>query len=479
MSNHVTNWDKANQETKTVNESLTAELERYKERVKTFKQRLNVNLSSHEKLIDSQMDYMIRNRCALKQEIESLKQTLSKQVKEKESLLQTFNVFKKESKEKENKNMDKEIELEKKIKELDNIVYKVDVMNTVMHDDSINVNVLPANNICLVYDNLEIKKLEQENDHLFELLLSQDIVHICLKRKNVVEKDLPQNKAQVIAPGIYKLDLEPLSPKVLKNRDAHIDYIKHTRENADILRELVEHVRALRPLDIDLDSVCCPDYSPIGNDQIAKIIGYGDYQMGNVTFLRRNCTLVEAARMMLIFLKAPLFLWAEAVATVCYTQNRSLIRKCHNKTPYELLYNMKPDLSYLRVFGALCYPTNDSEDLGKFKPKADIGIFVGYAPAKKAYRIYNKRTRLIIETIHVTFDELTTMASEQFSSGPGPQLLTPGTLSSGLVSNPPSPTSVASLVLAVIASDPADLTGTPSSTTIDQDAPSLSTSQTP
>ncbi|GJX90598.1 hypothetical protein Tco_0343924 [Tanacetum coccineum] len=434
------------------------------------------------------MDYMIRNRCALKQEIESLKQTLSKQVKEKESLLQTFNVFKKESKEKENKNMDKEIELEKKIKELDNIVYKVgqstqtvhmlmkpqvfyddthkqalgyqnpfylkktqwikptlyagnllfkkhdvisvvdeeetlileeksqlkmlakqndlilkekkinispinypepviteapselpkmeavveqcsvdkkyfeiqkkeifldndrllehiicqDVMNTVMHDDSINVNVLPANNICLVYDNLEIKKLEQENDHLFELLLSQDIVHICaelakkehmveknffdevvlrcsrlenrcvnlelklqhqkesflnkkylnnqdapeiqeflninewqtklnakdvsianlrkhiesVKGENVVENDLPQNKAQVIAPGIYKLDLELLSPNVLKNRDAHIDYIKHTRENADILRELVEHVRALRPLDSDLDSVC-------------------------------------------------------------------------------------------------------------------------------------------------------------------------------------------------------------------------------
>ncbi|GKE24005.1 integrase, catalytic region, zinc finger, CCHC-type containing protein [Tanacetum coccineum] len=83
-------------------------------------------------------------------------------------------------------------------------------------------------------------------------------------------------------------------------------------------------------------------------------------------------------------------------------------------------YSRKPDLSYLHVFGALCYPTNDSEDLDKLKPKADIGIFVGYAPAKKAYRIYNKRTRLIIETIHVDFDELTTIASEQFSSGPGP-----------------------------------------------------------
>ncbi|GJW02376.1 retrovirus-related pol polyprotein from transposon TNT 1-94 [Tanacetum coccineum] len=66
---------------------------------------------------------------------------------------------------------------------------------------------------------------------------------------------------------------------------------------------------------------------------------------------------------------------------------------------------------------ALCYPTNDGEDPGKLKPKADIGIFLGYAPAKKAYRIYNRRTCLIMETIHVEFDELTTMASEQFGSG--------------------------------------------------------------
>ncbi|GJV04049.1 retrovirus-related pol polyprotein from transposon TNT 1-94 [Tanacetum coccineum] len=142
---------------------------------------------------------------------------------------------------------------------------------------------------------------------------------------------------------------------------------------------------------------------------------------------RRNHTLVEAARTMLIFSKAPLFLWAEAVATACYTQNRSLIRKSHNKTPYEILHNKKPDLSYLYVFGALCYPTNDSDDLGKLQPKENIGIFVDYAPAKKMFRIYNKRTRTIIETIHVDFDELTTMAYEQFSSGPEPNFMTPAT----------------------------------------------------
>ncbi|GJZ37876.1 retrovirus-related pol polyprotein from transposon TNT 1-94 [Tanacetum coccineum] len=120
--------------------------------------------------------------------------------------------------------------------------------------------------------------------------------------------------------------------------------------------------------------------------------------------------------------------FAEAVAMACYTQNRSLIRKRHNKTPYKLLHDRKPDLSYLHVFGSVCYPTNDDEDLGKLKPKADIGIFVGYAPTKKAFRIYNKRTRMIIKTIHVNFDELTSMDSEQFSSGPRPKLLTPRTI---------------------------------------------------
>ncbi|GJX55996.1 retrovirus-related pol polyprotein from transposon TNT 1-94 [Tanacetum coccineum] len=155
---------------------------------------------------------------------------------------------------------------------------------------------------------------------------------------------------------------------------------------------------------------------------------------------RRNRTLIEAARTMLIYAKALLFLWAEAVATTCYTQNRSIIRLRHGKTPYELLHDKPPDLSFFHVFGALCYPTNDSENLGKLQPKADIGIFIGYAPTKKAFRIYNRRTRRIIETIHVDFDELTAMASEHSSSGPALHEMTPATISSGLVPNPPPST---------------------------------------
>ncbi|GJY99854.1 hypothetical protein Tco_0517284 [Tanacetum coccineum] len=449
MSNQVTNCYKTDLENKRVNKSLTAKLERYKERVKTFEQRFNVDLNSREKLIDSQIDDMIQDKNALKQEIDSLKQTLSKHVNEKESLLQTFTVFKKETKEKERKNMDKEIELEKTIKKLDNIAYKVAlydgsviskkhdvifvvdeeetlsldelplsnpkskkldiiqtpveievskelpkislvktsfqklknhlasfdkgvkvrttpdaiikgswgfehtkkvfkeevipfinslqasfkdfenglhsklnevkmvfnqmeaavdqyVMNIIMHVDYVLTSVIHADNKCLVDANLESERLIQENDHLFELLLSQDIVHICvnsfatltnyakieqhyideysedlmlkaelakkehmvekkffdkvvlrsrldakdvsianlrkhiksLKGKNVVEKDVRQNNPNVIAPRMFKLDLEPLAPKLLNNRDAHIDYIKHSREHADTLREI-------------------------------------------------------------------------------------------------------------------------------------------------------------------------------------------------------------------------------------------------
>ncbi|GJY17777.1 retrovirus-related pol polyprotein from transposon TNT 1-94 [Tanacetum coccineum] len=116
----------------------------------------------------------------------------------------------------------------------------------------------------------------------------------------------------------------------------------------------------------------------------------------------------------------------EAVATTCYTQNRSIIRRLHGKTPYDILHYKLPDLSFFYVFGALCYPTNDSENLGKLQPKADID-----------------------------FDELTAMASEHSSSGPALHEMTPATIKHAFVSN-----------------------GLTFITTVDQDAPSPSNSQT-
>nr|GEW93545.1 hypothetical protein [Tanacetum cinerariifolium] len=129
------------------------------------------------------------------------------------------------------------------------------------------------------------------------------------------------------------------------------------------------------------------------------------------------------------FSHAPLFLWAEAIATACYTQNRSIIHRRFNKIPYELIQGRKPDISYLHVFGALCYPKNDREDIGKLGAKGDIGFFIGYSANSVAYRVYNRRTRKIMETMNVTFDELSAMAFEQNSSRPGLQSMTSGQIS--------------------------------------------------
>nr|GFB88523.1 retrovirus-related Pol polyprotein from transposon TNT 1-94 [Tanacetum cinerariifolium] len=147
---------------------------------------------------------------------------------------------------------------------------------------------------------------------------------------------------------------------------------------------------------------------------------------------RRNRTLVEAARTMLIFSRAPLFLWAEAITTACFTQNRSIIHRRFNKRPYELINGRKPDILFLHVFGALYYPKNDREDIGKLGAKGDIGFFIWYSADSCAYRVYNCRTKKIMETINVSFDELSAMAFEQRSSKPGLNSMNSGQISKGL-----------------------------------------------
>nr|GEX32057.1 ribonuclease H-like domain-containing protein [Tanacetum cinerariifolium] len=147
---------------------------------------------------------------------------------------------------------------------------------------------------------------------------------------------------------------------------------------------------------------------------------------------KRNQTLVEVARTMLIFSHALLFLWAQGIAIACFTQNRSIIHRRFNKTPYELINGRKPYISFLLVFGALCYPKNDRKDIRKLGAKGDISFFIGYSADSYAYRVYNRRTKNIMETINVSFDELSAMAFEQRSLKPKLQSMTSGQISSGL-----------------------------------------------
>nr|GEY14079.1 hypothetical protein [Tanacetum cinerariifolium] len=259
-----------------------------------------------------------------------------------------------------------------------------------------------------------------------------------------------QEKVLVIT--ALKEQLNKLKGKV--NRTAHTDYIRHTQDEAATLREIVESERLLSPLNKSLDYAC--KYTR----RIQELL----------MILQQTCpSLTE--------------LGTKLVAVTPKNKTKQI-------RPTEQITN---------------------ENLGKLQPKADIGIFIGYAPTKKAFRIYNRHTIRIVETINVDFDELTAMASEQSSSGPALNDMTPGTISSGLVRTtssstsyvppsrndwdllfkpmfdellnpPPSVVNQAPEVIAPIAEVihqvDVDSTSLPSSTTVDQDAPSPSKSLT-
>ena len=121
---------------------------------------------------------------------------------------------------------------------------------------------------------------------------------------------------------------------------------------------------------------------------------------------RNNRTLVNIARTMIIESNLSQSFWAEAVNRACHVTNRCLIRSLLNKSPYELLNNRKPMLSYLRAFGCKYFVLNNGkDDLRKFDPRSDERVFVGYSSSSKACKVFKKRTQCIEESIHVVFDE--------------------------------------------------------------------------
>ncbi|GKA45183.1 putative ribonuclease H-like domain-containing protein, partial [Tanacetum coccineum] len=120
---------------------------------------------------------------------------------------------------------------------------------------------------------------------------------------------------------------------------------------------------------------------------------------------RKNRTLIKAARTMLADSKLPTTFWTEAVNTACYVQDMVLVIKPHNKTPYELFNGRPPTISFMRPFGCPVTILNTLDHLGKFDGNADEGFFVGYSVNNKAFRVFNSRTRIVEETLHITFLE--------------------------------------------------------------------------
>nr|GEU29752.1 integrase, catalytic region, zinc finger, CCHC-type, peptidase aspartic, catalytic [Tanacetum cinerariifolium] len=675
MINHVNNWEKANKEHH--NESITAKLERYKEMVKTFEQRLNIDLSCRKKMIDSQMDDMIKEKLALKEKVDSIEQNLSKQITEKKCLLETFNVFKKKSKEKENKYMEIEIDLEQKIKTLNNIVFKIGQSAQTVHMltkpqsfyDNVHKQALYYQNLFYlkkaqrmkptlydgivisekhvampVIDNEETLRLEEESrskiltkdfkkrftpqqelsdEQAFWLRISNPTIESSLPPVRVeVPIELPKRSES--CEKCLNLDAE-----FFKSKQEYNDFLNKSNANSVSVSINNAHVKNTvndvksgclcaicgKCMIAETHHECVPlvvtkmnkskksksakkhkkqnFWKPTGhvftevglkwkptdfgcskhmtrnrsqlmnfiskfmgtvrfeNDQVERIMRYGDYQLGNVVISRVyyieghghnlfsvgqfcNADLEVAFRKNTCFIrdskasKTQSWLWhrrlshlnfgtlnklakdglargisrlkfqkdhlcstcalgkskknplinpklktltkknyisciwicmARCVSSinekkVYLSDSRRLLKiylgRSHQysvlypkpffdpsliqQTPNEIMQHKKPDLLFLYIFGPLCYPINDHEDLGKFDAKAGIGIFVGYAPAKKAFRIYNRRTRIISETIHVTFDELTIITSRQFSLGPRLHVMTPATPSTGLVS---------------------------------------------
>nr|GEW48949.1 hypothetical protein [Tanacetum cinerariifolium] len=267
-----------------------------------------------------------------------------------------------------------------------------------------------------------------------------------LKGKATVDIVAQIPSATTVVLGMFKLGLEPLDPKLMDNRECHIFYLKHTQDQADILRCLVEQAKAKQPFDNELDFASkhakriqellvfltdtCPsaiqlsdtkviqivlwyldsgcskhmtgNHSQLmnfiskflgtirfGNDQIVRIIGYGDYQLENVVILR---TKDEAPAAIIKCMKNIQVRLNATVRNVRIDNGTKFV----NQTLSEFYENVS--ISH-QTFVART-PQQNGVVESKFDAKLDIRIFIGYAPAKKAFRIYNRRTQIISETIH-------------------------------------------------------------------------------
>nr|GEU56545.1 hypothetical protein [Tanacetum cinerariifolium] len=331
-------------------------------------------------------------------------------------------------------------------------------------------------------DLLNEKQFLIENDRILDQIISQDIVNVVvnssmdvntslkvnssvimndsvnylemcnsiknnirkLKGKDTVDNAAQMSNATTMAPGMYKLDPIILAPQNSNSKNVCNEHVKNSVKARNGL------VRGLPRLKFEKDHLC-----------YACSMGKSKKQLHKP---KSKDTNQEKLYLLHIDLYGPMH-----VASVNGKKYILIIVDDYSQFKWVKFLASKDE--------ALDFIIN--ENLGKLQAKDDIGIFIEYAPKKKAYRIYNRCTQKIIETIHVDFDELTAMDFEQSSLEPALHEMTPATPSSGLVPNPPpSAPSVTSLVLVDKAPAPVDSTGSPSLTTFDQDVPSLSTSQT-
>ncbi|GJS74403.1 putative ribonuclease H-like domain-containing protein [Tanacetum coccineum] len=198
------------------------------------------------------------------------------------------------------------------------------------------------------------------------------------------------------------------------NRFSWVFFLATKDETSGILKSFITRVENL--IDQRVKVIRCDNRTEFKNKEmnqfcerkgIKREFSVARTPQQNGVAERKNRTLIEAARTMLADSKLPTTFWAEAVNTACYVQNRVLVTKPHNKTPYELFLGRKPALGFMRPFGCPVTILNTIDHLGKFDGKADEGFFVGYSINSKAFRVFNSRTRIVEENLHVQFSENT------------------------------------------------------------------------
>nr|GEY23895.1 ribonuclease H-like domain-containing protein [Tanacetum cinerariifolium] len=282
LKTQVVNYTKINLDNKSINDTLTAKLERYKKQVRILKEGKNVDLKSKDNVLDS---------CAQFVEIDNLKQTLLEHLKEKESLMQTVTLLKNAFQKEESKKVDREIALEKQIKELNNIVFKRNQSAQTVHidksfsqqsalsfDQLFAINELNAQSqekdmvikklkerIKSLSGNMKEDKIKKELEEIETINIELDhrekvLVIIALKDnlrklkgKAIVDEAITSHP---IDPEMLKVDVAPLAPKLQNNRTVHSDYIRHTQEETTTLREIVKQENSLNPLNNSLDYAC-------------------------------------------------------------------------------------------------------------------------------------------------------------------------------------------------------------------------------
>nr|GEV15837.1 hypothetical protein [Tanacetum cinerariifolium] len=225
--------------------------------------------------------------------------------------------------------------------------------------------------------------------------------------------------------NIYSVDLKSVVPTGVTDDFSRFSWVlifATKGENSGILKTFITGIE--NQLDFKVKVIRCDNETKFKNSVINQIckdkgikreFSVARTPQQNRVAERRNMTLIEAARTMLVDSKLPTTFWSEAVNTACFVLNRALVTKPYNKIPYELIRG-RPPLDFVKPFGCLFTILNTRDNLGKFEGKADEGYFVGYSVVSKDMRVFNKRTRIVEETLNIIFQENEPNVKE---NGPG------------------------------------------------------------